>query len=177
MKLKVLKWTSITFWGLRSRWTMCESWMKIRAFTISTTNLIRKTKRRKIQQLTFCTSPPWDHTLKSPLLKRVLLPARIPLIKKSMYITIPADTPRPRDYVPSSRNSRTWSPPVSPPSARRESRPHVAPTEREPTIQNIYTGFFLTDPSSYKRVSGWLLDFFILLSKKGDPATLNKNTL
>ena len=37
--------------------------------------------------------------------------------------------------------------------------------------------FFLTDPSSYKRVSGWLLDFFILLSKKGDPASLNKNTL
>ena len=47
--IKVLKWTSITFWGLRSRWTMCESWMKIRAFTISTTNLIGKTKRRKIQ--------------------------------------------------------------------------------------------------------------------------------
>ena len=56
--------------------------------------------------------------------------------------SIPADTPRPRDYVPSSRNSRTWSPPASPPSARRESRPHVAPIERDMMIQNIHRVLF-----------------------------------
>ena len=173
----MLRSTSITFWGLRSRWTIFESWMNIRAFTISTTNLVRETKRWKIRQLTFCTSPLWDHTLKSPLLKRVLLPARIPSHQEKHVHT--------SRYLQILQDQETMFPLLVivehghhpfPLHQREENLGLMLHLQKADNTEYIHR-FFLTDPSSYKIASGWLLDFFILLSKKGDPASLNKNTL